>query len=340
MSTITQYRPIIGETRTGPWADTRCGGTAIEPTKDFAAAREAAGITWDVKVEQAYRPNGDPIDDSWHHYRSDNGYKLGVFDGSYTPITHEQIASVADELVKLARPQGGLTITSAGELNGGRNVFFAFELGAPYSIGNDPNPISPYLTMFTSHNRTGALTLIQNDIRYGCANAANAAAFDVRTGAAQGFRIRHTRNSAERLADATDGLKKIMAWQLHTREMMEHLARQSFDDSQWEMLVRKSIPLDDQWGERKKDIRLARRDLLREIGSENNVNQEGIVGTAYGAFQAIVEWEDHFYGYHNDEQRISRTIGNGNVSGKRVAFELIKDIADRRITQADLALVA
>lgn len=312
----------------------------VDATSDFDAAREQAGINWDVVVEPAHRPNGEVISDSYHHYRSDNGYKLGVFDGSFTPITHAQLGEVATELVKVAKPSGGLKITSAGELNGGRSVFFAFQLGDPYTIGNDTNPFSRYATMFTSHDRTGAMTLIQNDIRYGCANAASAAAFDVRTGAAQGFRIHHTRNSAKRIHEATAGLAKIMEWQKYTKSTMERLATESFSDNQFEMLVRKFFPMDREWTDRKKAICEARRTTLREIGNEDNANMTAIVGTAYGAFQAVVEWEDHFYGYSSDEQRVSRTLGNGNVAGKRNAFTLIESLSGRTITKSDLALVA
>lgn len=234
--------------------------------------------------------------------RDDNMHTLGVVGNSYTPTSNTELHDIAEAIIMGSRLDTGrdphilgaepeAQYETAGSLRGGKTVWVLLRLSEMISVAGDPHGVTlPFFALQNSHDGMGAFTGGAGETRIVCANtvkAFNAEAHGMR------FSFKHTRNVSERIAEARAA---VTSWRAHTRNwanLMENLLKVQASTSQVEKFIELFQPMPSgKATERVQNNILTAREQLRNI--LNSVTCEGTAGTAYGLFQAGIEWSQHF----------------------------------------------
>lgn len=149
--------------------------------------------------------NGNIIEiiseDSFFTYRTDVNKILGSKLGKdYEVLQNIEALNVVDEILQ----SGTCTIETAGAINEGRKVFICLKLNNNITVGSN-DTVNQYILVATSHDGSMSTTITPTNVRVVCNNTLTAAL----QGAKGAIKIRHTRNSSERLAEAAKVLKLI-----------------------------------------------------------------------------------------------------------------------------------
>lgn len=297
------------------------------------------GATWDVERRMVVRPKTaeDPTDRI-----------LGVVSDRYEIVQNRQIAAALDPI--LAR--NGWTIDTAGDIGHGARMFVSINTGEQRIAGED---YKGYLVIGDTRNggsggQGRSLSIMSVPFRMQCANALNIAFRK----AQQVISVRHARNIEYQFAAALLDAERIRAEQAAVTEALEILAQTRITEVQAQHIIDAAyplpptrpghqhvaidptVPLGQQEAARRLRERFgvakvasnvdfdaleARARSLRLTGAElyDRFNQAHgrLAGTAYGAFQTVVELTDH----RSKSERNARSafLGSG-VEEKSRAF--------------------
>lgn len=234
--------------------------------------------------------------------RDDNMATLGVVGDTYTPTSNTELHDIAEAIIQGSRVDTGrdphilgaepeAQYETAGSLRGGKQVWILLRLSEMINVAGDPHGATlPFFALQNSHDGSGAFTGGAGETRIVCANtvrAFNAERHGMR------FSFKHTPKIAERIAEARAA---VASWRAHTRHwanLMEQLLHVPASTAQRERFVELFQPMPaGKATERVTNNVEAAREQLRSI--LKSVTCEGTENSAYGLFQAGIEWSQHF----------------------------------------------
>lgn len=315
------------------------GGTAVNATSASQAAQQA-GLDWAVQLAdiQAYVSNPvsnlETVTDYYPVPKKQAVLKLGkdntnevigVVGDKYKIVQNMEVFSALDGLVD----SGEARYSAAGEYNNGANIWMIMELPTGVQVANDPH--AAYLLVQSSHDGSCAVRIRPIIERLFCANQINRLITGKKTNDYT-YVMKHTTNSVLSVSDirnitnltytAVQEYEQV-ANNLISREISNQQARNIFqkvwalpstvEDAPYSLLTK---------GERRQQsIAYAARDKAWQIYSESET-QENIRGTAFGAWQAVVEYADH-YAAGGDLRRAAATISGRNDTVKNKALGLV-----------------
>lgn len=230
----------------------------------------------------ALSPTG-PVSVSGHvaNVRSDTGEVLGIVSERYT--LHQFHDSLLDGVAKITG--SGLGISSAGVLKGGAVGWVSVSL-ADTTTTPEGVEFLPYLMAYGSHDGslvTGYKRVITNVV---CDNTMGMA---LREGAGGNYRIRHTRNSAIRIADAQAALGIIVESGDTFAAQVKDLCEQAVTPAQWSAFVEAHVPMPEAGRDKtSRGVTMAesKRDSLKSLWV-NDARVAPWSGTAWGVVQAV-----------------------------------------------------
>jgi phage/plasmid-like protein (TIGR03299 family) len=269
-------------------------------------------FNWDAEERPLYvdsSPVGDfsdletpPVQVPGHKAitRSDNGEVLGIFKDSYVPHQYREwllggLAGLLDD---------DLQIGSAVLLRGGAVACVSVE--TPETI-TTPEGVAfrPHIIAVSSFNGTIATTFKPTVTNVVCDNTMSAALGE----AGPQFKVKSTRNSMMRLADAREALGIVFKTAEAFESEVRALTAQEFTDRQFESLV-DSMTKHDPDSKRAVTMAENKRDALwRMWRSDERVVE--FAGTAYGAWQAVNTYQQHespFKGGNRFERNMLRDL--------------------------------
>lgn len=278
-------------------------------TADAATADEAlhiAKLDWEVAKYPIYAtaPDGTPteIPNKFATARMHNelGFNpLGIVGNYYTPVQNTEAFAFCDNLAF----EGGLTFDTAGSLAGGSRVFMAMKVPQHITIAGGKDRVDLYIMVTNSHDGTSPLTAAVTPIRPVCANTVAAAL----NGAISTYKVRHTRTATQRVSAAREALGitlnyadefSLMANRLFEEEMSKHEYATFLNT-----LLPKPEPKENgdtrattMWEARFNDI----------IALWDAPTQENIKGTAWAAYNAVIEYADWIAPVRGDQPEIRR----------------------------------
>lgn len=234
--------------------------------------------------------------------RDDNMATLGVVGDTYTPTSNTELHDIAEAIIMGSRVDTGrdphilgaepdAQYETAGSLRGGKQVWILLRMSEMLSVAGDPHGATlPFFALQNSHDGSGAFTGGAGETRIVCANtvkAFNAEKHGMR------FSFKHTPNVAARIAEARAA---VSSWRAHTRNwvnLMENLINVKATPAQREKFVELFQPMPSGKATERvqNNVEFAREQLRKILSS---VTCEGTEGTAYGLFQAGIEWSQHF----------------------------------------------
>ena len=234
--------------------------------------------------------------------RDDNMATLGVVGDTYTPTSNTELHDIAEAIILGSRVDTGrdphimgaepeAQYETAGSLRGGKQVWILLRMSEMISVAGDVHGATlPFFALQNSHDGSGAFTGGAGETRIVCANtvrAFNAEKHGMR------FSFKHTPNIAARIAEARAA---VSSWRAHTRHwanLMENLIHVPASPAQRERFIELFQPMPaGKATERVSNNVEAARQQLRNILS--SVTCEGTENSAYGLFQAGIEWSQHF----------------------------------------------
>ena len=163
MSHEIETMAFVGET---PWHGL---GQTIDMADagDLRGFQVAAGLDWEVRLENNCKKNGDPIADSFYIERLSDGSVLGK------SVTDKYLPVQNSELFEFFRPyveDGRLHIHTAGSLFNGQKVWVMASPMKGFTLGNDDDEVTSNAIFTLDHTGKAANSMILSPIRVVCNN--------------------------------------------------------------------------------------------------------------------------------------------------------------------------
>ena len=316
------------------------GGTAVEANSAASAATQA-GLNWTVRTG-ALEAVSTPLIIDQHGVtpatyldvpkkkaiiREDNNSVIGIVGTKYKVVQNMEVFNALDTLVD----SGDARYAAAGEFNGGANIWMVLELPQGVQVANDPH--AAFLLVKTSHDGSSSVVIKPIIERLFCANQVNGLISNSRQKYNEyTYRMSHTTNQELSVADIRNITNltytaiadyQLVANNLLKKDMSREQAVNFFkkvwalpttvEDKPYDLLTR---------GERKQQtIAKEARAKAWAIYSESET-QENIRGTAFGAWQAVIEYADH-YATGGAERLAAATLSGRNDKVKTKALSLL-----------------
>jgi phage/plasmid-like protein (TIGR03299 family) len=246
---------------------------------------------------------------------------LGTVGGRYKVFQNAEMFSGLDALVD----SGDARYAYAGEVKGGAQVYMVLELPKGVKIGNDEH--KAYLVARTSHDGSTALQIAPSVTRLRCTNQIAGIFSKSAT-----YTLKHTTNAEFKIED----IRKIIPVTYTGIEFYEtvgnKLLQEKLTDIEVDNIFKKmwSLPsvveqspyaLLTTGQKRQYNSAISARDAAKGISKGATGTQEELYGTAFGVFQSVVEYADH-YSHKTEATRAERVI-NGSadrIKGKALAL--------------------
>ena len=300
-------------------------GTITTEAKSANEALEIAKLDWKVQKYPIYTiaPDGTQIEIDGKfatgRVHKEVGFSaLGVVGNYYEPVQNIDSFSICDNLMF----EGGLGFETAGSLDHGKRVFVSMEVPKQIEIGNNKDAVKLFVMVTNSHDGTSPLTMAVTPVRPVCANTVKLALDK----AVSTYKIRHTKNAQGRVEDAKQALGitynyfdefSIWANRLYDKEMSR---------GEYVNFVKALLPKPVETELNKRTIELWDNKFGEIVKLWDAPTQNNIRGTAWAAYNSIVEYEDWFSpirGKDVDERRAQRIIEGTNTGLKDKAFALL-----------------
>ena len=261
--------------------------------------------------EDGYRQ----VPDRYAVTRQTDGRPLGVVGAGYRPVQNEEAFAWADELLG----GEGFHYKTAGALRQGQVVWLLAK--APFQIDLPDSPVDMFVLLTNTHDGSGAVTAAVTPVRVVCMNTLRGAL----SRAQASYRIRHTSGAQARLAEAQRVLGLTRGAAERVRERAEAMVATPISDGDWRAFLQELVP--DPPDSRQGQTRAANvRGEISGIYRSSRLGQDEVRGTAWGAWQAVVAYNDHAMTSRTTrtstaaETRFERILGGENIASRALAL--------------------
>lgn len=237
-------------------------------------------------------------DNAYATYRTDYNIPLGVVKSKYTPVQNKEAFTFFDDAIG----NNAAIWQTAGFFGNGERIFVSAKL--PNNILVNGDPVESYLVFTNSHDGSSGVKILFTPIRVVCQNTLNAAI----RGATNYVSFRHTSNVHSKINIAQEilGITKVKAKE--TEEYYKFLNTIKVTDNQVVDYICGQILTDEEAFRVKEtghtnrelvyrnfsvlsDTKISTRkmNVISEIYNyyQGGIGQKEIIGTAWGAFNAI-----------------------------------------------------
>jgi len=287
---------------------------------DSTEALQYSGLAdWGLTKQPVYIGNPEdgyePVPDRFAVVRGTDGRPLGVVGAGYRIVQNEEAFSWADQLLG----GEGFHYKTAGSLRGGQVVWLLAK--APFQVDLPDSPIDVFVLLTNTHDGSGAVTAAVTPVRIVCMNTLRAAL----SRAQATYRIRHTSGAQAKLAEAQRVLGLTRGAAERVRQRAEELAATRISDADFRAFLRELVP--DPPDSKPGQTRAANvRDEISGIYHGHRYGQDHVRGTAWGAWQAVVAFNDHEMTSRKtrtstaEETRFERILSGENIGGRALAL--------------------
>lgn len=234
----------------------------------------------------------------------------------YTVVQNEDVFEFGDAIL-----DGGASWESAGSIRNGRTVFGSLVIPHNFTIDGEgiADEVRSYLLVHTSHDGTTAVQASVTPVRVVCQNTFTMALRGVK----QSYKIRHTQTVSGRIVAAQQALGLAYEYVDAFEAEAQALYAQAITDATFDKIVQAVYPKPDDVSKAALTRWNGKNDLLHDI-YHTSPTQNGITGTAWGAFNAITEHLDWFRNGRGEN-------GRANVMAAASGFDPIANTEKGRI---------
>lgn len=247
----------------------------------------------------------DPTKKMTVRVRSTGVTPLGVVAQKYEVIQESEAFGFLDAIVDT----GDALVSAAGLLNDGRRAFCTLKLPSNILIGG-VDAIDMYLFCVTSHDGTLATTAAATPIRVVCQNTVTAAL----QGATRTWKVRHTPGASKKIEEARRALDLTFGYEKAFQAEAEALLAVKVDKKKYESMVKVLFPAPAK--EAAKQATTAYEKVYGTLmGLWGADTQVDIKNTAWGAYNALVEYGDWFRGTRGADDQVAQQFYTSLTSG-------------------------
>jgi phage/plasmid-like protein (TIGR03299 family) len=240
---------------------------------------------------------------------------LGVVGTGYIPVANEDCAELLDLLVDAS----GAHFETAGSLRGGRRVFVTLKLPEGITVAGFEH-LDLYLALSTSHDGSAALRVDATPVRVVCSNAQR---LSLKRSVGH-YTFRHTTNVKTKIAQARQAIGITYAYADAFTAEAERMLNTELGMDAFRAVC------DELWPAPPPDAPVRtvnnhrRRTATLEYLFTEAPTQDRIRSTAFGAWQSIVEYLDHYAPAGTPQRRAERVLTSATVAGlKQKAHDLL-----------------
>lgn len=313
------------------------GGTAVEANSAADAARQA-GLDWEVMLIDMQGHVSNPVNEfesvtdyyPIHKKQAvlrlgDDNRVIGVVGNKYKVVQNMEVFNALDTLVD----SGDARYAAAGEYNDGANIWMVLELPNGVNVANDPH--ASFLLVQSSHDGSCSVRIRPIIERLFCHNQINRLITGKRSNDYT-YVMKHTANSELSVKDIR-AITQLTYMSIDQYESIaNNLIDRQFSNEQAKNFFKKVWALPSKieetpynllsQGERRQlTIAMNGRSKAWDIYSASET-QENIRGTAFGAWQAVVEYADH-HASGGAERRAVATLSGRSDKIKDKALSLV-----------------
>ena len=274
---------------------------------------------WDLTKQPIYVGNPEDgyrqVPDHFAVTRAADGRALGVVGHTYRIVQNEEAFAWADELLG----GEGFHYKTAGSLRGGQVVWLLAR--APFEIDLPDSSVEMYVLISSTHDGSGAVTAAVTPTRVVCMNTLRAALSRPQVS----YRVRHTSSARARLDEAQRVLGLTRGAAERVRQRAEQMRATAIGDADWRAFLESLVP--ESADSRHGRTRAANvRDEIDRIYRGARFGQDEVRGTAWGAWQAVVAYNDHVMTSRRtrtstaEETRFERIMGGQNIGSRALAL--------------------
>lgn len=306
-------------------------GKAMNGYQNADAMLEAAFANYEVTLNPVFvqSPVGElvPIEGQFATARTNphtGEYQaLGTVRGRYTVVQNSEALERA--LAVVGASSGDAVIDTAGVLFDGRRFFASIDLGTlVIDPGGAADKIGRFLLVQTSHDGSVPLTYANTDVRAVCNNTVT---LGIRT-AQRVFKAKHTPNVENRMEEAVQVLNLSTEWAKEFQKMANEMLTISMSAGRFDRVIDSVMPESEADTEKKRANRDDAVAFIKGIyAGPKNVGKVGENGWA--AWNAIVEYYDHFRPAKNEEERALTSMDDSSwvTRKKLLAQEKVLSLA-------------
>jgi phage/plasmid-like protein (TIGR03299 family) len=287
---------------------------------DSTEALHYSGLAgWQLAKQPVFTGNEEDgyrqVQDRYAVVRATDGQALGVVGAGYRIVQNEDAFAWCDELLG----GEGFHCKTAGSLRGGQVVWVLAR--APFQVDLPDSPIDMYVLISSTHDGSGAVTAAVTPTRVVCMNTLRAAL----SRAQASYRVRHTSGAQGRLDEAQRVLGLTRGAADRIQQRAEDLAATRITDTDWRAFLEELVPNppDSKAGQ----TRAANvRDDISAIYRGHHLGQDDVRGTAWGAWQAVVAYNDHAVTSRKtrtstaEESRFERIMRGQNIASRALTL--------------------
>lgn len=313
------------------------GGTAVEANSAADAARQA-GLDWEVMLIDMQGHVSNPVNEfesvtdyyPIHKKQAvlrlgDDNRVIGVVGNKYKVVQNMEVFNALDTLVD----SGDARYAAAGEYNDGANIWMVLELPNGVNVANDPH--ASFLLVQSSHDGSCSVRIRPIIERLFCHNQINRLITGKRSNDYT-YVMKHTANSELSVKDIR-AITQLTYMSIDQYESIaNNLIDRQFSNEQAKNFFKKVWALPSKVEEAPYDLlsQGERRQLTIAMNGRNKAwdiysaseTQENIRGTAFGAWQAVVEYADH-HASGGAERRAVATLSGRSDKIKDKALSLV-----------------
>jgi len=287
-------------------------GKKLEKVATSAEAIVAAGLDWKVSKEPIFLKNTtDPIEGHFATTRMDDYTALGIVGNQYKVLQNKEAFSFFDAVVGVKEAM----YHTAGALGYGERVWILAKLPGYIRVGGD-DVSEKFLLLVNTHDGTTAARMMFTPIRVVCQNTLNVALGGTEAKAS----IRHTTNMGTKIEDVRKTLQIVNARFTMFEEAAQKLSVvQLTGDAFKSYLTGLKLASDE------KDATTRMKNITEEVSrlfeSGKGADMKTAKGTAWGAFNAVVEYVDYVRGSDKVESRAKSLLFGSGADLKQRAWD-------------------
>lgn len=264
------------------YVPTRPGAVSI------AEQRNLAGLDFTVETAPLFHLVHGEVMQAGNHVAVRNATSGRVFTVAkrgYTPIQWTSMDILQPVVDSGAGQWDGVLVLRGGALGVAR-----VRLTQVVRVPGDESPLHLFLNVGVPHDRTRQWATFASTTRPVCENTFRLA---LREANDSGFilKVRHTRSADDRVATARRVLERSMSQFARFAAFAERSARTPLNDRQFSLVVEKFLPAKN---DEATSQLVKARDKVQELWAGGASGIHGIRGTAWGAYNVLGEYADHY----------------------------------------------
>jgi phage/plasmid-like protein (TIGR03299 family) len=248
-----------------------------------------AGLDWEVnKVPILTKETSTEIADFFAVQRNTDNAVISVVGNRWTPIQNRRAFDFFDTIVG----SGKAIYHTAGSLNNGKRIWILAKLPGDIEVGKGDG-IEKFLLLANAHDGSMKCSVFFTPIRVVCQNTLSTALMSRKTnerGRKAGIEIRHTSAVEIRLKEAEQVIQAAHEHYDIFATLAKNLANTRYTPAQLSELVQRLFPATAE-GKVTKKTEEKRLEVVNLF--EGGAGHDKIAGSAWAAWNAVVEHVDH-----------------------------------------------